>query len=465
MNKTLLLIIVDFLFLNLIALTRWERAEPVRPKEPPVPQVAANNTNSQDRDLVALMKQSLADEQAARAQLAQELQSAQGALDQRTQTLSQLQAEKTRLSTALGETQQKAQTLAQQYAAAAQDASMTKDQLAEMQKELQARQAELEKQKQDIAALNKAQAESQQKIEDLNVAVKVSEQEKQLLSETADTLRTQVAAERQEREKVQATTTELAHGVGQLAENSSQLRQEIRENTPINENTLYNEFLANRVQTDFTASRPVLIGSGQRTEMAHTLLIQDGPQVYAVVHADDTPFTFGPQIPGIDWQKISVTFSKPPYQSPAPKLSFLALDPRIIAIPVDPAQVTALGVKVYQTALDPFKFPDAVLISKGGKGYGEVAFKLDPSTPGYVKMDNRLFKRLFGDFSPSTGDLVLSKTGEFLGIMVNNEYCAVVNNFLPARTITTGESTGDEHTGAMLDTFAARLQSLPFRLQ
>ena len=42
MNKTLLLIIIDFLFLNLIALTRWERAEPVRLQAPPVPAVAAN---------------------------------------------------------------------------------------------------------------------------------------------------------------------------------------------------------------------------------------------------------------------------------------------------------------------------------------------------------------------------------------------------------------------------------------
>jgi len=465
MNKTLLLIIVDFLFLNLIALTRWEKSEPVRPKEPPVPQVAANNTNSQSQDLVAVMKQSLADEQAARAQLAQQLQTAQSTLEQRTQSLSQLQTERTQLNTSLNESQQKAQALAQQYAAAAQDASMSKEQLAALQKELEARQAELEKQKQDLAALNKAQAAAQQRIEDLNVAVKVSEQEKQMLRETADTLRTQVTAEREERQKVQATTSQLAQGVGQLAENSSQLRQEIRENTPINENTLYNQFLANRVQTLFSASRPVLIGSGERSADTRTILVQDGAQVYALVHADDTPFSFGPQIPGVDWQKISITFAKPPYQSPAAKFHFLALDPRIIAVPVDADQVKALGVKVYQTALDPFKFPDAVLISRGGRGYGEVSFKLDPSTPGYVRMDNRLFKRIFGDFPPSTGDLVLSKTGEFLGIMVNHDYCAVVNNFLPAQTVTAGDNTSAQHTGAMLDTLSVRLQRLPFRLQ
>ena len=40
MNKTLLLILCDFLLLTLLALTRWEAAEPPRSKQPPVPELA-----------------------------------------------------------------------------------------------------------------------------------------------------------------------------------------------------------------------------------------------------------------------------------------------------------------------------------------------------------------------------------------------------------------------------------------
>jgi hypothetical protein len=134
-------------------------------------------------------------------------------------------------------------------------------------------------------------------------------------------------------------------------------------------------------------------------------------------------------------------------------------------LPVDPEQVKAAGVKVYQTALDPFKFPDAVLISNGGAGYGEVGFRLDPSLPSYVQMDNRVMKRLFGNFSPNRGDLVLSRTGELLGIMANNDYCAVINNFLPTKTVVTGDSVKDQHTGAIFTELNARLLRLPFKLQ
>lgn len=70
-----------------------------------------------------------------------------------------------------------------------------------------------------------------------------------------------------------------------------------------------------------------------------------------------------------------------------------------------------------------------------GSYYGEVEFKLDSATPGFVKMQTKIFSSIFGEFSPSTGDLVLSKTGELLGVMVNRRYCALVNNFVPVASL------------------------------
>jgi type IV secretory pathway protease TraF len=72
----------------------------------------------------------------------------------------------------------------------------------------------------------------------------------------------------------------------------------------------------------------------------------------------------------------------------------LSVDPRVVAIPVNTAQAAALGFKIYTLASEPFKFPEAVLISGGGDGYGEVSFQLDAAQPGYVRVDNLLLKRL-----------------------------------------------------------------------
>jgi hypothetical protein len=464
MNKTLLLIIIDFLFLNLIALTRWERSEPVRPLTPPVPAVAANAPSpSPDQDLVEAMRQSLADEQLTQQELEQKLANTGQTLAQREQSLAATESQRASLSATLGETQKTAAELNRQVEAARQESSVTKDQLAQLQRELAEKVAEAERQKQSLAELQKEQADSRKQIEGLTMAVVVGESEKQQLKEQTVQLQGQVETERAERMKVQASTAQLAQGVGQLAAKSGELTQEIRSNRPVNANVMYSDFLANRVQTDFTASRKGLFGEVSKSKQTPTVFVTDGKAVYALLHLEDTVFSYW--TPNYDWDKFGVRFDRPSgYHTSGGSLEFLSVDPRIVAVPVDASQVAALGVKVYSLAADPFKFPDAVLIS-GDRGYGVVGFKLDPAHPGYVRLDNQFFKRLFGDFSPSRGDLVFSQTGELLGVMVNNTYCALIRNFDAMKALHTGDDITPERTSAFLDSLGARVLAMPPELQ
>src|SRR5204863_973732 len=121
MNKTLLLILCDFLLLNLLALTRWQNAEPPRPKQPPVPELAANAV-TKDQDLVEEMRKSLADEKSVRDELAQKLATTDASLAAREQSLTQVQAERAKIAqernavaATLGETQRAAAELSQKY--------------------------------------------------------------------------------------------------------------------------------------------------------------------------------------------------------------------------------------------------------------------------------------------------------------------------------------------------------------
>lgn len=479
MNKTLLLILCDFLLLTLLALTRWETVAeppPQQAKQPPVPELAANAV-TKDQDLVEVMRQSLADEQAVRDELAQKLAAADAALAAREQSLTQTQAERARLAeernavaATLTETQRTAADLNQKFTAAAQEASMTREQLAQLQRELAEKQAEAERQAEALAKLEKQQADARRQIEGLTLAVVVAEQEKKSLRETADTLKNQVEIERTERIKVQEANTQLAEantqlaeGVGQLAEKSGELTKEIRENRPVNANVLFNEFTANRVTATFNASRRGFLGQANRAKEGNTVLVNNGQQVYALLHIADTVFSLGEN--GIDWESLTVELRKGGTRQPASAVQFLAHDPRIVVLPLTPAQAAALGAKVYPLAPDPFRFPEAVLIDGGGRGYGEVGFKLDPTEPGFVRVDNRLFKRMFGDFAPKRGDLVFAKTGELLGLMVNSDYCALLKNFAPSKTIRTGTDIRDQDTGALFDDLIARVRGLPLKLQ
>jgi predicted nuclease with TOPRIM domain len=463
MNRTLLLIIVDFLFLNLIALTRWEKSEPVRTRQPPVTELSANAA-TKDQDLVAEMRDSLTDEKAQRDELAKKLAVVDAALDSKSQSLTQLQAEKANLSSQLTASQLSAEDLAKKFAAASQEETLNRDQLAQLKRELDAKSAEAARQKAALDQLAAQQAEAQKQIENLRVSVGVAEQEKAGLRAQAATLQGQVAAERSEREKVEAQTTELAQGVGQLAQSSGALTKEIRDNRPISANVLFNDFLSNRVKTSFTATRKGVFGKVNRAKDSNTIFVTDGKNVYALLHIEDTIFSYWEN--PYNWDSFAIGFDRPPnYHSTGAELDFLAADPRVAVVPVDASQVSALGAKVYPLAVDPFKFPDAVLINGGGRGYGEVNFKLDAAHPGYVKVDNRLMKRIFGDFAPSRGDLVLSRSGELLGIMVNSDFCVLLKDFTPDDSIKTGADTTQQLTANKLNGLIARIHGLDLPLQ
>ena len=462
MNKTLLLIMCDFMLLNLLALTRWEKAEPSHTQlESAAPRSAAN-APAINADMVELMRVSLEDEKNSRAQLAGQLSATQGTLSEKEKNLVALQQQKGQLEGALTATQNSARELEKRYSAASQDAFLSKEQLAKLQRELEERRAEAERQQAELARMERQNAEARQRIENLNVAVRVAEQEKQLISQNLTEAKQQVEVERLERAKVQEQTTQLTQGVTQLAEKSGELRQEIRENRPINTNLIFSEFLANRVNSTLTARRPGLFTPTVKDKDTQTILVSDGNRVYALMHLNDTPFTLS-EIP-IDYDQVSGRLTRGTFNAPIIELQFLRLDPRVIVVPIDASLAARLGAKIYQLAKEPFKFPDAVLVRADDGRYGDTPFRIDQSNSDYVKLDNRISTRLFGEIAPKRGDLVFSKTGELIGIMVNSDFCAVLGNFTPAFTLKTGE-TPEPKTSVILGDVQTRLSRLPIKLQ
>jgi hypothetical protein len=455
MNKTLLLIICDFLLLNLLALTRWEKAEPTRETKPPVPQLASGAA-TREQDLVETMRLSLADEQNAREQLAAEL-------NQKDQSLNRVRSENANLSSSLENTQRKALELDHKLSSTAQEAAAAQARLSQLQRDYEMKQSESNRQNAELEALQKAQEEARAKIEGLRIAMGVAEQEKLLLRQTADGLRQQVETERAERQKVQQTTVQLAEGVGKLAEKSGELTKEIRDNRPINANILFSDYLANKITVNIRGEHPNgFLGKAERKASTGCVLVTDGTTTYAVLHVDQTPFGFR-EIPN-PWSKLNIELERSGVKTEAKTLLFLNSDPRLIALPLEPDQVAALGGRIYPLAAEPFKFPEAMLVNRGGAGYGETPFRLDAAHPNFVRMDNRLIKLITGEFTPSRGDLVFSKTGEVLGIMVSSDYCAVLGSFTPARSLQLGD-TSSQPVERILTELAAKLETMPFRMQ
>ena len=464
MNKTLLLIICDFLLLNLLALTRWEKAEPQHSAIQSASPTAAASAPAVNADMVELMRVSLEDEKSARDRLSSQLGSTQGALSEREKSLAQLGEQKAQLEGALASTTASAKELEKRYSAATNEAFLTKEQLAKMQRELEERRAEAERQAQQLAGLERQNAEARQRIENLNVAVRVAEQEKQMISQNLTEAKQQIQVERTERAKVQEQTVQLAQGVGALAEQSGQLTKEVRDFKPVNPNAIFSDFLANRVTLHIGSRRPGLFSPSQRDRDTQTILVTDGHRTYALVHASDTPFSFTFDVPP-DYDQITGQLTRGSFNCPLRQLQFLALDPRIVVIPVDDSLAALMGAKIYRLSPDPFKAAEAVLVRPDDGKYGETPFRIDQSNPGYVRVDNRIVTRLFGEFAPRRGDLMFSRQGDLIGLMVNNDYCAVLGDFRASQTLPVAEGAALGKTGSIFADLSARWQRLPFKLQ
>ena len=152
-------------------------------------------------------------------------------------------------------------------------------------------------------------------------------------------------------------------------------------------------------------------------------------------------------------------------QVPVTALSFAKADPRMVIIPVSPADVARLGSRVYRTSGDPFKFQDAVLVGAQEGYYGECKFQIDVRTPDYVKLDRNLLKGLFGKFNPSRGDLVFSRTGELLGVMANDSYCLVIRRFDATSTFKLAQSLHAQNLTDTLAHYYVTIEQMPAELQ
>lgn len=477
MNRSILIVICDFLLVSLLVFSSVDINQVAEDgRTQPVATITSTNRPTSGPDLTAVMKLALADEQKRRELLLGELEKTRLTAGERQQALQasqqELQASRERLQAAqerLQATQQQEANLRQQYASAeanlatlsqqvrasSTDATMTKEKLAALE-------AELRKRAEDVAALQQRVtqlAQSNQMVlnekQQLATQLQVAEVEKRHSTEQVVAMKEQVQVERAEKAK-------LVEGVKALATNSTQLAQEIRENRPLAPNTIFEEFVANRVRAGFNAFRSGFFDTNKRTETG-AVLVTDGTNIFALCHLEDTPLTLG--TPGTKWEGLTGTLTREPAEVSIRALSFHLQDPRVVFMPVGAADARRLGAKAYRISSTPYKFQEAVLVGATEGYYGECRFEIDVNTSAYVKLDRSVVRGLFGKFNPSRGDLVFSRTGELLGIMANNTYCLVIHNFDAMATFNFGPDVRAQDTGDTLAALGSVVEQMPVKLQ
>ena len=470
MNRSILIVICDFLLVSLLV---FSTADVNKVGEAGVKRAVrmefATNQVDRGKDLAAVMRLALDEERRNRDQLLGELARSREAAGQREQQVRQfeqqlqsreqealrLQQQQTNIEQQFAAAQASIQNLNRQLQNNSSESLLSKEKLSALEAEAQKKSdqaAALQRQLDELAKSNSVTAAEKQQ---LSAKLQVAEVEKRAATEQAARMAEEVKAERMEKAK-------LADSVKALASNSGQLAQEIRQDRSLSPNMIFDEFVTNRVEARFAAFKSGLFGTNRRKE-TETVLVTDGTNTFALCHVQDTPLTLGD--PGTDWEGLTGTLGRLTAEVPIRSLYFNFRDPRVVWMPVAQSEVRRLGCKVYRVSSDPFKFQDAVLVGTQDSYYGQCSFQIDVTTPDYVKLDRNLLKGLFGHFNPSRGDLVFSKTGELLGVMANSTYCLMLHGFDSGATFQFGDDVRNEHTGAVLAELYSQVTQFPPKLQ
>jgi hypothetical protein len=450
MNRSILIVICDFLLLSLLTFSTdlSKMAGENEGAQPGVKvDVAPKPSDTGGKDLAAVMKLALNEEQKNREQLQAELAKVREAAQKQQADLQQQFAA----------AQANIQILDQKLQSNSAEALMSKEKLAALEAEVKKESDLAAALQQQLAQLAKNNQIAQDEKQKLAGQLQLARVERRAATERAALMQQQVQAERAEK-------AQLAEGFKALATNSGALTQEIRENRALAPNTIFSDFVTNRVQARLLASRSGIFGmDASKSKTAETVLVTDGAKIYALCHVQDTPLTLWD--PGTDWAGLDGTLVHNQAQVPIHSLSFHLQDPRVVFMPVTQSEARQLGCKVYPISSDPYKFQDAVLVGAQEGYYGQCSFQMDLNTPQYVKLDRNLLKGLFGKFNPSRGDLVFSRTGELLGIMANSTYCLMLHDFTATATFQFGPDVRAQRTGDALSRLYSYVFNLPLRLK
>lgn len=520
MNKTLMLIISDFLLLSMLALARFDT-----PQGAPEPRLEgkASVERSAENELVKALEESLAAELKSREDVSEDLtqtretleakerrlaereealRTTRERLEKEERTAGELRESKTRLAEERERLAREKETLearrkdleakveatrseleaankervdlAKDMGDLKETASVTGERLNRTREELEAREVALAERE---AALREAREKAEKLAEEreaLNRRLEVARAERKLLEQNLTEEQKEKLALRREKEEAFAraerlteNVSELGQGVSRLdkgmrtlSESSEKMREEMDEARPRTMSEIFTRFQNNRAVIRFTTTESTLFGgSTEKTYESRSILAEGKDGVYLVTHSANTPFAFGRNHGKLS--DVRLTLDLGGREVAANRIGFLSADPRLVFIPLPGSAVRNSGLETFQLARQPERWEEAVLVKNDESNFGRTGFRRLTTSDRFLRMDRPALGELFSEFASSRGDLAFSKNSRFIGVLTNPKHAVVIDQFLASAVLELGEAFAPEKADATLDRLEDRLRKLP----
>jgi hypothetical protein len=509
MNKTLMLVICDFLLLSMLALARFDPPE----EAPTVTLDATASSETTEAELISLLEESLKSELSSRQNLTENLTETRESLQGKSRELAERDAALAASQSKLEATTAKAaelekikaqieaeQTVLVELEAAKnkevklvstlgqlkEESSVAKEKLSQSEAELSARDIALAERDAALRAAQEEAARLAAERETLSRLLEVAQAERRLLeqnltAEQAEKVQLQLEKEQAfaRAERLSENVSELGAGVSQLgqgvdrldqgvssiAQASQDIKNEIEAARPQTMSELFTRFQNNRASLRFSASETGLLGAQNvRTYESKSILITDAKGApYLVTHSAYSPFAFWKNPNKLLAAQLEITLGNRRF--PVGQIGFLSADPRILFIPLPKSVLKASGLETFPLAQKPERWEEAILVKNDESNFGRTGFRRLTETERFLKMDRPALGQLFADFASSRGDLAFTKNGQFIGILTDSEHAVVVDDFLAAAITQLGTKFNQQKNADTMDRLRGRVKQLPAKIQ
>lgn len=445
MNKTLLLIICDFLLISILALVKFEPEV-----EDDTQKQQENLQEDAEREMVELLELSL-DNEARRRKEAEsiarakesELETTQESLQETRQSLERIDTTRESLAREKATLEESLQERRAALEEANQKSSELVSNLTERERRLARMQEELQKAQETMEEKERSLQESQQKIEELaqrqqelQTNLKIEETEKKILRENLTAAKTEVDQARVEAEKARERAEKLATGVSDLAASSTELTRKIEEGREISMNEIFDHFRSAQSRLAFRYRQQIFLGYNDRSLIVNGVVLNIDGNYYAAFATPGTPFE-PKTLPRVNDLQGAFQFGDRQFR--INQITYLSEDRNLAGVRIPESLWEENEIGSFALESNPTRFSNAVLIDNENNYYSEFPIKLAPESNRRLRMEDKLSNRLFGEFSPSQGDYLFSKSGHFMGVMINNSEALLFEDLTPGESISLGD--------------------------
>lgn len=519
MNKTLMLVICDFLLLSMLALARFDPPE----EAPEAGLDATASSETAEAELIELLEESLQAEQGSRENLSSDLQATRENLQEKTLELEEREAALAETMSNLEKTSAEAEAIAQAKAEAEatraelaaereqlsqrfeatreelqkaseeriqlsdtlgsekEARSVSEERLKQSEEALRQREAELAKREAELQATEEEKEQLAAEQAELNKALEIGQSERRLLSENlnkeerekqeafarADRLNENVGVLGQEFNELGLGVNQLGQGVNQLGEDvtslsqsSEAMKKEMEESRPQTMSEIFTRFQKNRATIRFSSrEQGFLGGTNERSYESRSILVEGSDEnVYLVTHTRNSPFD---PSKSARLESVTLTVATSEGSMQVNQIGFLAADARLIFIPLPEIFVEKSGLETFPLALQPERWEEAVLVKNDESNFGRTEFRRLTSSARFLKMERPAMGELFADFASSRGDLAFTKNSQFIGLLTDTRHAVVIEDFVASAVLDLGSRFEPDTASSTIERMKERVRQLP----